>query len=108
MTALGRMPLSAVLAGVDDDMVAASMTLLGSAKGAGNRPFARLGAIGGSGYPLLGSTDALGGMGLTPTPGMASAFDAATGFLDLSTPLARGGAGGGGGGGGAGEFPVGA
>jgi hypothetical protein len=94
ITALGRMPLSAVLAGADDDMVTASMTLLDSAKGAGScRPFAR--------FSALGDSMGLNGMGLTPTPG--AALDAVTGFLDLNTPsVARGG---GGGGGGADGFP---
>jgi hypothetical protein len=78
MTALGRMPLSAVLGGVDADMMAASLTLLDSAKGTGNRPFsARFG-------------DGLSGLGLTPTPG--AAMDAMAGFLDLNTPMAAGGA----------------
>ncbi len=83
ITALGRMPLSAVLAGADDDMVTASMTLLDSAKGAGScRPFAR--------FSALGDGMGLNGMGLTPTPG--AALDAVTGFLDLNTPsVARGG-----------------
>jgi len=91
-TALGRMPLSAVLAGADDDMVCASMTLLDSAKGAGLRPFARRGEEGLGGAMGMGWTPA----GLTP----GAALDAAAGFFNLDTPMefrngAVGGAGGG-------------
>jgi hypothetical protein len=97
------LPLSAVLAGADDDMVNASMTLLDSAKGTGLRPFAR----DRNAFPappsnsaffdsLGGGRSARGGLpgagllagGWTPVTSGA-ALDAVVGFLNLDTPSFR-------------------
>ena len=74
ITAMGSMPLSAVLAGADDDMLAATMTLLDSAKGPGGpgKSFPRRSSV----DPLpdaVGPPSALptGHHMWTPTPGAA-------------------------------------
>jgi len=97
LTALGRMPLDEVLAGADADMMLASMTLLGSAKGFGLHPFARgslfdsaaaggaAGGGGGAGWGAAGPLNALGS-GWTPTVNAAAEAAAAFAF-DLDSPL---------------------
>jgi hypothetical protein len=97
-TSLGRMPLSAVLAGADDDMVNASMTLLDSAKGTGLRPFSRgagplpsaglesLGRLGRSGVLAPGAGLLTGGW--TPVS-TGAALDAVVGFFNMDTPSFR-------------------
>ena len=97
-TSLGRMPLSAVLAGADDDMVNASMTLLDSAKGTGLRPFSRgAGALPSAGLESLGRLGRSGvlapGAGLltggwTPVS-TGAALDAVVGFFNMDTPSFR-------------------
>ena len=102
-TSLGRMPLSAVLAGADDDMVNASMTLLDSAKGTGLRPFSRgAGALPSAGLESLGRLGR-GGV-LAPGAGLltggwtpvstGAALDAVVGFFNMDTPSFRFGPGG--------------
>jgi hypothetical protein len=71
------MPLSAVLRGADGAMLEASLTLLGSAKGAGPMPF-------GTRDAPPGATP--GALGAGVTPGVGEALAAACGFFDLSSP----------------------